>query len=50
VQDRSAQTTEEATHNGSEPQAKPKPKPRRRGKRAVMDAASIGLPPKTPES
>ena len=29
----------------AEPQAKPKPRPRRR-KRAVMDAASIGLPPK----
>jgi hypothetical protein len=46
VQDRTAASPagEEAT-NGAEPQTKPKPRPRRR-KRAVMDAASIGLPPK----
>ena len=41
---RTAPADEDAA-NGSEPQAKPKPRPRRR-KRAVMDAASIGLPPK----
>jgi hypothetical protein len=34
--------------NGDEPAAPPKPRPRRR-KRAVMDAASIGLPPKKGE-
>ncbi len=34
--------------NGNEPAEKPKPRPRRR-KRAVMDAASIGLPPKSPK-
>jgi hypothetical protein len=46
-QDRSAAPAarDEGSANGSEPQAKPKPRPRRR-KRAVMDAASIGLPPK----
>ena len=46
VQDRTAAAPagEEAA-NGAEPQTKPKPRPRRR-KRAVMDAASIGLPPK----
>ena len=47
AQDRSAApaSRDEGSANGSEPQAKPKPRPRRR-KRAVMDAASIGLPPK----
>jgi hypothetical protein len=47
VQDRTAAPAagKEASPNGSEPQAKPKPRPRRR-KRAVMDAASVGLPPK----
>ncbi len=47
AQDRSAAPAagDEGSANGSEPQAKPKPRPRRR-KRAVMDAASIGLPPK----
>jgi len=34
--------------NGDDPAAKAKPRPRRR-KRAVMDAASIGLPPKKGE-
>jgi ribonuclease E len=37
---------EQATGNGAAPDAKPKPRPRRRRPRAVMDAASIGLPPK----
>jgi ribonuclease E len=32
--------------NGGAPDGKPKPRPRRRRSRAVMDAASIGLPPK----
>ena len=46
AQDRSAApASRDEPANGSEPQAKPKPRPRRR-KRAVMDAASIGLPPK----
>ena len=45
VQDRTDAPAGDDAANGSEPQAKPKPRPRRR-KRAVMDAASIGLPPK----
>jgi superfamily II DNA or RNA helicase len=46
VQDRTAvEPPGEEAANGTEPQTKPKPRPRRR-KRAVMDAASIGLPPK----
>jgi hypothetical protein len=35
-----------AASNGGSPDGKPKPRPRRRRSRAVMDAASIGLPPK----
>jgi superfamily II DNA or RNA helicase len=36
--------------NGASPAAKPKPKPRRRRPRAVMDASSIGLPPKVEDA
>ena len=43
----SAETPAEPPANGSTPA--PKPRPRRRRPRAVMDAASIGLPPKSKE-
>ena len=36
----------DAPANGNGPDTKPKPRPRRRRSRAVMDAASVGLPPK----